>query len=140
MQFLTKLFKKPDSGSGTSDRLARELLRENLNTVAVDMFDVADPLLKMNPEQRTMYLKHMADLAKDDDLMNLIKMLINQQVVKTMYQGSQNPDPKFDFAGSMKIDGMACIKDAIEQRAAMHRKETPVVEEFNKYSVFPELK
>lgn len=144
MQFLKNLFNKPDSGTGTvekdPERLARELLRENLNTVSIDVFDISDPMLKMTPEERSLYLKHMQNLSEDKFLIGLIHMLINQQVAKTTLGGSRFPDPRFDFAGAMKIDGIALVENAINQRAAMYKKEQPVVEEFNRYSVFPELK
>ena len=144
MQFLKNLFNKPDSGTGTvekdPERLARELLRENLNTVTVDMFDVGDPMLKMTPDERSLYLKHFSVLAEDKYLGDLFRMLINQQVARTMSQGARLSDPKFDFAGAMKIDGIALVQNAIDQRAAMHKKEQPVFEEFNRYSVFPDLK
>ncbi len=137
---IKKLFTKPDSGTGIEpERLARELLRENLGSVTVDMFGVSDPLVLMEGDERKLYLKHCADLAKDEVLMGLIRMLINQQVVRTMHAGSKQMDPKFDFAGAMKIDGIAIVKDALDVRASMHFKEAPKIEEFNPYGVFPEL-
>ena len=35
------------------ERTVRDLLRENLNTVPVDVFSLDDPLLKLNPDRKS---------------------------------------------------------------------------------------
>ncbi len=120
------------------ERAVRELLRENLAVIPADMFYRDDPMVKMNPVDRALYLKKFFDLFKDPFLMDRIKYHINNQAIKTIHESGNGIQ---DIAGSMNINGMAFIKDDIEKLANMHIKETtqPPKQEFNKFSVIPEV-
>lgn len=135
MQFIKNLFKpktlvEPD----TTERQMRELLRENLNTVPIDVFYIDDPITALPVEKRLAYLKHFSELSKDDLLMQRIKYLINKQAIKTLGSGR---DASIDMGGAMTINGIALVKDDIGRLATMHVKETPTIEKFDKFKMFP---
>ncbi len=131
----TKLPQVPQASP--SERLVRELLRENLSVLPVDMFYREDPLLSMDPSERAIYLKKFFDLFKDPFLMDRIKYHINQQAIKTIHESGSGIQ---DVAGAMNINGMAFIKDDIEKLANQHIKEsTRPSTEFNKFDIIPSV-
>jgi len=116
------LFKKKlkEETISSPERDARELLRENLNTVSVDMFYADDPIILLNPSERKQYLSYFHLLLKDKKLMERIKFLINTQARMTL-KGSK--DGVFDMAGTMTMNGMTVIKNDIERLSVMFEKE-----------------
>lgn len=102
------------------EREMRELLRENLNTVSVDMFELDDPIVLLTPSQRREYLLYFHKLFNEKKLITRIKYLINKQAVRTL---ANSTNDKLDVAGTMKIDGMALIKDDVERLSNMFSKE-----------------
>lgn len=116
-------------------RTARDLLRENLALIPVDMYYREDPLMKMNPQERALYLKKFFDLFKDTFLIDRIKYHTNMQAKKTLKESGSGIQ---DIAGANNINGMAFILDDIEKLANMHIKETAQPKpEFNKFDIIP---
>lgn len=116
-------------------RNVRELLRENLSTVSVDVFYLDDPLVELPQKERQLYLKHFYDLSRDEKFMERIKYLVNKQALLTI-QNIRNKDGSWDTAaGAMNINGIALVKDDVERLAAMHIKETVPEEDFNEYEI-----
>lgn len=117
------------------ERAVRELLRENLAALEIDLFYSDDPLIKMDPKERTLYLKKFFDLFKDTFLMERIKFHINQQARKTIENSGKGIQ---DVAGAMNINGMAFIKDDIEKLANLYIKETTQPKEaFDRFQIIP---
>ncbi len=102
------------------ERTMRDLLRENLSTIPVDVFHHDDPLLQMGPEERKVYLAYFRSVVVDGKLIDRLKYLINKQANRTLYSSK---DGVLDSAGVMKMDGIASIKDDIERLSAMFLKE-----------------
>lgn len=104
----------------TQTRAVKDLLRENLSTLVVDMFYVDDPLVGKDEGPRQRYLKKFFDLSKDKDVMERIKWLINKQarlIVNDVYNENGNSP------GAMTINGIAVVKDDIERLAVTYEKE-----------------
>lgn len=102
------------------ERTMRDLLREDLNTVAVDIFYLDDPLIKMNPSQRREYLLYFNLLVKDKKFIERCQYYINKQATQTL-MNSRNG--QLDTAGVMKMDGMGTIKDDVERLSKMFLTE-----------------
>ncbi len=102
------------------ERTVRDLLRENLKTVAVDVFYPEDPLVRMNPEERKIYLKYFYELSLDRKLIDRVKFLINKQANMTL---KSSDGGTFDAAGATNINGMAVVKDDIERLGVLFLKE-----------------
>lgn len=117
------------------DRTVRDLLRENLATVPIDVFYIDDPMQKLPPEEKKLYLKYFADIQKDGRLPERLKFLINKQALLTL-QSSHTNSSVFDIAGSMTMNGIAAVKDDIQKLAIMHVKEEGApASEFNKMGI-----
>lgn len=130
---LNNLFKKQKN---TSEQNARELLRENLNLLSLDMF-LDDPMIKLNEQERKMYLKYFFDLNKDLKLIERIKYYMNKQATKTL---ANSKDGTQDVAGATNINGMAYIYDEINRLSNMYIKETTQAEEkFDKFEIIPKI-
>lgn len=129
---MLKLFTKKQDPK----RDVRELLRENLKLVSVDMFYNDDPLLSMTKEERLVYLKSFFDLFKDEKLTQRIKYHINKQAQKTLGSATNGVE---DLAGAMNINGIAFIMNDIEKLSNMYIKETTVVPEkpLDKFAIIP---
>ncbi len=98
----------------------KNLLRENLSTLVVDMFYTDDPLIGMDEAKRARYLKKFADLWKDRDVMERMKWLINKQA-RLIVNDVKN---EFDSSpAAMTINGIAVVKDDIERLAVTYEKE-----------------
>ena len=117
--------KDPPPTNAQPERYARELLRENLNTIALDVFYLDDPVMKMVGEERKEYLKYFYELSKSPILIDRIKYMINKQAVITLSMPSKGgvTDSVFDMAGSLNINGMSSVKDTIDTLATMYKKE-----------------
>lgn len=116
-------------------RAWKELLRENLRTVTVDMFYGDDPLLFLGPEDRKVYLKKFSDIINDKDVMARLVYLVNKQAnltLKTMKDGNTEDE---NMAGSMNINGICLVKDDFERLASTFSKEESPPEKFNPYSI-----
>ena len=117
----------------TPSREWKELLRENLNTVAVDMFSSDDPILSLGTEERKIYLKKFHDLIIDKTLISRLKYLVNLQARMTL-RGAKNGEDA-DMAGAMNINGLCVAIEDIERLATMYVKENAGEPDFNKFDV-----
>lgn len=129
---LNKLFKKKNN----TERDVRELLRENLNLIEVDMFYNDDPMFLMTKEERILYLKIFFDLYKDNKLINRLKFHINKQAQKTLGNAK---DGIQDLAGAMNINGLAFVLNDIERLSNLYIKETttPMETPIDKFAIIP---
>lgn len=116
----------------TQQREIKELLRENLSLVAVDIFYIDDPKLLIPPDQIVEYYKKFFDICRDKDIMERIKFLINKQVRLTIEAGKNG---KIDDIGGVNINGMATVKDDFMNLANSYLKAVPQAEEFNRHKV-----
>lgn len=121
-----------------SDRNIRDLLRENLNLVSLDMFYLDDPINKLSDEERKMYLKFFFDLYNSKELIQRIKYHINIQAYKTLGNAQNGVQ---DVSGSMNINGMAFIMEDIERLAKQHIKEStqPPEQPLDPFSIIPSV-
>lgn len=125
-------FSKKEEEQKDTEREYRELLRENLALVPIDIYYVNDPLLGVPPDKRTAYLKKFNDIVNDDEIMEWFRYLINRQVRITM-QTSMNGES--DKAGSYNINGIATVRDEFQKLANLYEVENVKVEKFNQYQV-----
>ncbi len=133
---LNRIFKKEKAP--TQERELRDLLRENLNLITVDMFYKEDPIIKLKKEERILYLKKFSDLSKDGKLIERIKYHINKQAQMTLAAAK---DGTQDVAGSMNINGLAFVIDEIERLAKQYVKETTKKPEtpLSKFDIIPKV-
>lgn len=115
--FVKEEIKTPDT---THEREFRELLRENLQTISVDVFHYDDPINSLAGSERRTYLAYFHALAKDSKFMERMKFHINKQANLTL---KNSKDGILDTAGVMKMDGMGTIKDDVERLSSMFLKE-----------------
>jgi hypothetical protein len=120
--------------------LSKELLRENLKLVSLNMFYLDDPLDKLEPEQRMLYLKTFYDMYTDQKVMDRIKYHINKQAHKTLEQASEGIE---STAGALNINGMAFIFDDIESLAKKYMKEKAMADgvapPIDRFSIIPKV-
>lgn len=119
------------------ERDVKELLRENLSTINVDMFYSDDPIFSMTEEDKRLYLQHFQILAGDKMLQDRIKWMINKQA-RLLINDVKNQDKIAEIAGSMTINGIGLVKDEIEKLAAQYLKETtpvPVMSQEDIYKI-----
>lgn len=114
------------------NRQEKDLLRENLSLVPIDIFYIDDPLLSVAVENKSAYLKKFHDICKDKDIMERIKFLINKQARLTL---SSSRDGTTDSMGSACINGIASVKDDFERLGSSYLKEIAPAENFNKYNI-----
>lgn len=114
------------------NREERELLRENLSLVPIDIFYIDDPLLSVPEGKKIEYFKKFHDVCSDKDIMERIKFLINKQARLTL-EHSRNGVT--DTMGSACINGMASVKEDFERMGSSYLKETAPTTEFNKYKI-----
>src|SRR4051812_11779452 len=133
---LNKIFKKEKVND--QERDLRDLLRENLNLITIDMFYKEDPILKLKKQDRILYLKEFSDLWKDGKLVERIKYHINKQAQMTL---SNSKDGVQDVAGSMNINGLAFVVDEIKRLANQYTKETtpPPKTMASKFDIIPRV-
>lgn len=128
--FLSFFEKKVEQKNKERDE--RELLRENLALVPIDIYYVDDPLLGIPPDKREVYLKKFHDLCEDKEIMEWFKYLINKQA-RTTLQMSMNGES--DQAGAFNINGIATVRDMFLKLAQTYNKEHTPKQDFNKYSI-----
>lgn len=113
----------------TIHRDIRELLRENLKTIPVDMFYSDDPLVGLDPESRRVYLKRFHDIARDEQVIARIKWLVNKQARILLYDSKTAAgeggivDTRDLDSGAMTINGIALVKDDFERLEKIYIKE-----------------
>jgi len=112
--------------------MLRELTRENLGLLPLDIYYLDDPLLGIPPDRREAYLKKFYDLYEDEEVMEWFKYLINKQVRMTM---QQSKDGYSDQSGAVNINGIATVRDTFKNLAQKYAKENVPEEDFNRYQV-----
>jgi len=117
------------------ERVYKELLRENLGTVVIDMFYGDDPLLVLGETDRKLYLKKFYDLYQDKDVMSRIAYLVNKQANLTLKSLKESNSDESNMAGAMNINGLCLIRDEIQRLAQMYLKENIPDKNFDKFSV-----
>lgn len=123
MDFIKRMFLKKEEQKKEEvnyERVYRDLLRENLNTVAVDVFHYNDPLLALNPQERREYLVYFNKLVNDKRVIERLEYLINKQANMTLKNSLSG---ELDTAGVMKMDGLSTFKDDVERLSEMFLKE-----------------
>lgn len=126
---IKKIFEKNEE---KRQREIKELLRENLSLIPIDIFYIDDPIMQLNEEKRMNYYKKFFDIVSDKDIMERIKYLINKQARLTL-QSSR--DGTADAMGASCINGIASVKDDFEKLANSYIKETAPKAEFNKHKI-----
>lgn len=130
---LTKTIKKLfETRADKILRTEKDLLRENLSLVPLDIFYIDDPMLSVKPENKVAYLKKFHDICKDTDIMERIKFLINKQARLTL---ERSRDGTTDTMGSSCINGIASVKEDFERMGSSYLKETAPTTDFNKYKI-----
>lgn len=129
---IRKLLGIPDDPKISVERMEKDLLRENLNLVRVDIFYIDDPILSVAAENKVAYLKKFHDICKDTEIMERIKFLINKQALLTL---QHSRDGTTDIMGSACINGIASVKDDFERMGSSYLKETAPTTNFNKYKI-----
>lgn len=113
-------------------REIKELLRENLSLIPIDIFYIDDPIMGLNEEQKYKYYKKFFDIVSDKEVMERIKFLINKQARLTL---ASSRDGTADAMGASCINGIASVKDDFERLANSYIKESAPKEDFNKYKI-----
>lgn len=133
-----KLFKKREDSLPEKKAAVRDLLRENLDLIRVDLFNFTDPLITMDKDERMLYLKYFFDLYKDVKLFERIKFHINTQARKTLQTSASELN---DMAGAMNINGLAFVMNDIEKLANMYIKESAATIEtpIDEYAIVPQI-
>lgn len=132
---IKSLFFPKEKIEQNTERDIKELLRENLSLVQVDIFYIDDPRNILPPEKLVEYDKKFYDLCRDQDIMSRIKYLINKQARLTIQTAKDSG--QLDALGGININGMATIKDDFTRLGNSYLKLMPTAEPlFNKYSVF----
>src|ERR1035437_1168565 len=90
-------------------RLVKELLRENLDLLPLDIYYIDDPRLEIQPDKLVEYDRKFYDICRDKDIMDRIKFLVNKQGRITIQHGFENGT--LDALGSININGMATVRD-----------------------------
>lgn len=119
-QFFNKK-EEPKKEDQNFDRVYRDLLRENLNTISVDVFHYDDPLLRLNPAERREYLSYFRKIVADRKIVERLQYLINKQANMTLKNSGTRGE--LDTAGVMKMDGLSTFKDDVERLSVMFFKE-----------------
>lgn len=115
--------KKEKIPISTPQRMMRDLLRENLKSISVDVFYHDDPILTMNPEERLEYLKYFRKLAGGSKLIKRLEYLINKQANIILKTGTETLDKQLDSGAIMTMNGLTIVKNEIERLASMSIKE-----------------
>lgn len=127
IETIKKLFAKKEKPQETEAQL-KDLLRENLNLVNVDIFYIDDPA-PVKPEERKLYLKKFHDMFEDKIFVERLKYLINKQARLSL----QNHDPT--GIGTVNINGIATVLDDFKRLADSYEKENVPLETINKYKI-----
>jgi len=128
----TKIKSFFESEEDKTKRDEKNLLRENLALVPIDIFYIDDPVFEVPEGKKIEYYKKFHDLCLDKDIMERIKFLINKQARLTL---ERSRDGTTDTMGSACINGIASVKDDFERMGNSYLKETAPTTEFNKYKI-----
>lgn len=131
LKTLKKIFTK-ETNEQKKQREVKELLRENLSLIPIDVFYIDDPLLAVPEDKKVEYYKKFYDLCADKDIMERIKFLINKQARLTL---EKSRDGVTDTMGSACINGIASVKDDFERMGSSYLKETVPTTDFNKFKI-----
>ena len=113
-------------------RESKELLRENLSLIPIDLVYGDDPLFSIPEERKTVYYKKFFDLSSDKEIMDRINYLINKQAKLTLQSAR---DGTSDALGYGCINGIASVKDDFVRLGNSYLKETAPTQDFNKFKV-----
>lgn len=127
-----KIYNIFTSKTKKKERAVKDLLRENLALLPVDIFYLDDPRIGIPPDKLVEYDKKFYDICRDSDIMNRFKYLINKQALLTIH-GAQGGS--MDSLGTININGMATIKDDFTRLGNSYLKAIPSAEPFNKYNI-----
>lgn len=116
----------------TRERMIKDLTRENLALIPLDIYYVDDPLLGIPPDRKLDYLKKFSDLLADKDIMERFKYLINKQVRLTMQLSKDGHDTTL---GSININGISTVKDDFQRLATSYMKESVPDQDFNRFNI-----
>jgi len=130
--FIKTIRKFLESDKEKTKRDEKNLLRENLSLIAIDIFYIDDPLVSISPANKVAYLKKFHDICRDKEIMERIKYLINKQARLTL---ERSRDGTTDTMGSACINGMASVKEDFERMGSSYLKETTPEKSFNKYQI-----
>ena len=122
---------KEENESEDIERTMRDLLRENLNSLSVDVFHLDDPIVLLNPSQRREYLLYFNKLVTEKKVIHRLEYLINKQANMTLLNSRSG---QLDTAGVMKMDGLGTFKDDVERLSKMFLTEE---EELNRRPLSP---
>jgi hypothetical protein len=114
-------------------RLMKELLRENLGLVPIDIFYIDDPKLGVPPDKLADYYKKFYDICRDKEVIDRINYLINKQA--RLILQTANTTGAMDGLAGININGMASVKDDFTRLANSYLKEMPNETSFNNYKV-----
>jgi len=131
---IKELFAKKETNRS---RLMKELIRENLDLLPVDIYYIDDPRLAIPPDKLVEYDKKFYDICRDQYVMDRIKYLINKQARMTIQASYQNGT--MDALGGININGMATVRDDFIRLGNSYIKSMPHVEpidELDKFKVF----
>ena len=117
----------------SQERDMKDLLRENLGLIPIDVFYIDDPVTAIQADKRVDYYRKFYEICKDRDVMDRFKFLINRQALVMMAESSKSGS--MDGLGGININGMASVKDDFTKQANSFLKEMPAEEHFNKHSV-----
>jgi len=127
--FTTKEPEKP-----SIKREIRELLRENLKCISVDVFHYDDPIMKLNPAERTEYLTYFHVLVNEGRIIERLEFLINKQANVLLKNGTAE-NGELDMTAMMTMNGLTSFKNDIEKLSGMflqEKSENELTQEYNK--------
>ena len=126
---IKKLF---ESNTQKQTRQAKELLRENLSLIPIDLVYLDDPIFSIEDDKRTLYYKKFFDIISDKEVMDRITYLINKQAKLTLQSAR---DGTSDALGYGCINGISAVKDDFVRLGNSYLKETAPTPDFNKFKV-----
>ncbi len=126
---IKRLFESPKT---KNERNSKELLRENLSLIPIDLVYIDDPILNVPDDKKTIYYKKFHDIIIDKDITDRINYLINKQAKLTL-QASR--DGTSDALGYGCINGISSVKDDFVKLGNSYLKETVAKTEFDKYKI-----
>ena len=112
--------KEPEKVS--TKREIRELLRENLRCIAVDVFHYDDPIMKFNPAERLEYLAYFHVLVTEGKIIERLEYLINKQANVLLKNGTAE-NGELDMTAMMTMNGLTSFKNDLEKLSGMYLQE-----------------
>ena len=131
---IEKIKKMFESKKESRPRMMKELIRENLDLLPIDIYYIDDPRLAIHPDKLVEYDKKFYDICQDSDVMDRIKYLINKQARMTIQHSYQHGE--MDALGGININGMATVRDDFIRLGNSYLKLTPNVEPIDPLSKY----